>query len=90
MAECSSCGGPLQPDDPRPTLRSEGAAYHLSCAPSDLVDRASEEYRAILRKGVRYFMDKYAEVASPTSNLGARFLDLGRALEGERERRARG
>jgi hypothetical protein len=89
MANCAACGRAVVPSDEISTLRSDAGSFHLACAPNELVERASEEYRAILRKGVRYFVDKYAGFPSPTADLGGQFGDLGRAVEGERERRAR-
>jgi len=90
MEDCATCGRPLGPGDPRPTLRSDGSAFHLSCAPSELVDRASEEYRAIVRKGVRYFVEKYAGTLPTSADASVRFLELGRAIEAERARRSPG
>lgn len=89
MIVCATCAGPLPPSDPRSGIRSGNAIYHLACAPSALLESASEEYRAIVRKGVRYFLEKYGEPAAEGSDLGARFLELGHALEAERDRRDR-
>lgn len=74
--------------DPRPAIRSEGEAYHLACAPPPLLESAAEEYRAIVRKGVRYFVGKYSCEPVEEAQLGERFLELGRALDAESLRRA--
>jgi len=52
------------------------------------VEQASEEYRAILRKGVRFFLEKYAGSPGTNPDLGVEFLELGKAVEAERARRA--
>jgi hypothetical protein len=90
MNGCAACSAPVA-DAPgeTPPLRAGSQFYHLACAPAELLDAATDEYRAIVRKGVRYFVEKYGEPASAGSDVGARFVALGRALEGERERRER-
>jgi len=50
----------------------------------ELVELASEEYRAILRKGVRYFLEKYSGPPGTNPDLGVEFLELGKAVEAER------
>jgi hypothetical protein len=55
-----------------------------------LVVSAAEEYRAILRKGVRYFVEKYSVDSVGVADIGARFLVLGQALESEIRRRPPG
>jgi hypothetical protein len=87
-AACAVCGKPLLMGDPRPVLRSGEAHYHLTCAPSAVIEGAAEEYEAILRKGVRYFVEKYTEPTDSASDMGSRFLGLGRAIEVERSRRS--
>jgi hypothetical protein len=89
MTVCAICAGPLGASDPRPTVRSEDAVYHLACAPTTLLESASEEYLAIVRKGVRYFVEKYSSSPVEAAEVGARFLELGRALDAERHRRGR-
>jgi hypothetical protein len=89
LEACSGCGQPLLPTDPRPVLRSTDARYHLTCAPIGVLESAEEEYQAILRKGVRYFVEKYEGSLDLKSDIGTRFLELGRALEQEHERRAK-
>lgn len=87
MPVCATCGNSLLPTDRQPAIRSGEAAYHLRCAPSELLDSAAEEYHAILRKGVRYFLEKYAPAADAEADPANRFLALGRGIEEERERR---
>jgi hypothetical protein len=89
MSTCAACAGPVSPADPRPTIRADQQVYHVTCAPRALLETASEEYRAIVRKGVRYFVGKYTELAVEDRDLGTRFLELGRELEAERLRRDR-
>jgi hypothetical protein len=89
MSVCVGCGRPLDSPQGGPNLRSDSGTFHIGCAPAELVERASEEYQAILRKGVRYFVDKYSGTPSSAADLGVRFWELGRAIEEERERRAR-
>jgi hypothetical protein len=86
MTPCAKCGAALSEE--RPGIRAESGVFHVTCAPSELVERASDEYRAIVRKGVRYFVEKYAEEGRSESDTGAEFLRLGRELEAERTRRA--
>jgi hypothetical protein len=90
MTPCAACGEPLPPSDRRPAVRAGGEVYHVSCAPSSLIESASEEYRAVIRKGVRYFVEKYGDAPAENADVGARFLELGHAIESERERRGRG
>jgi hypothetical protein len=87
MTVCGACGGPLGPSDSRPAIRGDGVVYHIGCAPSAVVQAVSEEYRAIVRKGVRYFVEKYSESSVGDGEIGVRFLELGRAIEAERSRR---
>jgi hypothetical protein len=86
---CAGCGRPLLLEDPVPALTSGKARYHLTCAPSQVVQAAADEYRAILRKGVRYFIEKYGRSSDSTSDPGAQFLALGRAVEEEHARRTK-
>jgi hypothetical protein len=86
MTSCAGCAGDVDPHAALPGIRSGSEVYHLACAPTALLDSASEEYRAIVRKGVRYFVEKFGEPPSG-GDLGTRFLDLGRAVEAERVRR---
>ncbi|HTW39257.1 MAG TPA: hypothetical protein VMF04_00100 [Thermoplasmata archaeon] len=85
MTDCVACGQPTS--DARPSIRAGSLVYHVACAPPELLDAASEEYRAILRKGVRYFLEKYAEPESPATDPGPAFLRLGQAIEAERGKR---
>ena len=87
MSACGACGRALPTSEDAPTIHGGSGSFHLGCAPPDLVVAASEEYRAIVRKGVRYFVEKYSSSVGEGGDLGARFLDLGRALESERARR---
>lgn len=87
MTACAKCGEPIQPSGPRAAIRSGDDVYHVACAPAALVESALEEYRAILRKGVRYFVEKYGTLPSADPDLGLHFLELGRALEAEQHRR---
>ena len=84
---CARCGKSLADDRGELWLRSGTSRYHLACAPNDLIESASEEYQAILRKGIRYFDEKYSEPSESNGGLGDRFLALGRAVEAERDRR---
>jgi len=88
MVDCAACGRAVGSADEPPPLRSEGRFYHLACAAPELLDQVSEEYRAIVRKGIRYFVDKYAGPDSADSDPAPRFLTIGRAVEEERARRA--
>ncbi|MGI0071900.1 MAG: hypothetical protein ACRECT_07570 [Thermoplasmata archaeon] len=87
MTRCAGCSKPLEPAVTEEILRSGGDLYHLACVPGALLATAAEEYQAILRKGVRYFVDKYGDPAVEHDDLGDRFLRLGRAVEAERRRR---
>ncbi|MGA8542242.1 MAG: hypothetical protein WB947_01670 [Thermoplasmata archaeon] len=90
MTGCTGCAGPLPPADSRPTVRFEASVFHIACAPSALLESATEEYRAIVRKGVRYFVEKYSGPSPEGSDVGARFLELGHSLEAEQARRSSG
>ena len=90
MTECDECGQELAPTDRCSALRQGTAWYHLACAPRELVATAFEEHQAILRKGIRYFVEKYSAAPADALQLGATFVDLGRALEAERARRGGG
>ena len=85
MAECTSCRRSLASSDP--SLRGSDGTYHLRCAPTPLLDAAAEEHEAIVRKGVRYFVQKYDGSGDTTDDWSARFVALGTALD--RERRSR-
>lgn len=88
MVGCAKCGRPFDPGASSVTLRSDRGRFHLPCAPTDLLESAVEEYGAILRKGVRYFVEKYSASPSTPAEIGPRFLELGQAVESERARRA--
>jgi hypothetical protein len=90
MTNCSGCNRPVVPSDTQPALRSGPEEYHLSCAPEAMLEAAAEEYRAIVRKGVRYFVEKYSVGAVEAPEVGRRFSELGQAIEAESGRRARG
>jgi hypothetical protein len=87
MDRCAACGEELAGGATPPPLRAEGGVYHVACAPEALVRSAAEEYQAILRKGVRYFVDKYGGDAGSRDSPGARFVAIGTALEAELRRR---
>ncbi len=89
MRPCAGCGTAVTSADPGPSLRDGDQVFHMACAPPALITSASEEYRAILRKGVRYFLDKYGGASDGERNLGEGFLCLGQAIEAERDRRSR-
>ena len=89
MTECAVCGGSLPPLDPRPALRGPDRVVHVACAPAPLIDSAYEEYHAIVRKGIRYFVEKYGASEVAPAEVGAVFLEIGRSLDDERTRRAR-
>jgi hypothetical protein len=89
VATCPVCKQQILPDDPIGPLRSGDELYHVACAPSMLIESVAEEYQAILKKGVRYFVEKYSDPSAPAADFGSRFLALGRAVEVERERRQR-
>lgn len=87
MTKCGACGAQLTLSGSTPSIRSGDIAYHLACAPTPLVEGASEEFRAVMKKGVRYFVDKYSDTTASPEMMGKRFLELGQAIEAERERR---
>jgi hypothetical protein len=89
ISTCAGCGQPIRSADPWPALWSGGVPYHLACAPSGAIESAAEEYQAILRKGVRYFVDKYGGPSDSAKDIGGRFLTLGRAVEEEQVRRSK-
>ncbi len=86
MPECVGCRQGVAPPDP--ALRGPGGSYHLGCAPAPLLEAAIEEHAAIVRKGVRYFVEKYDGSAEAAGDWGARFVALGSALDRERQSRS--
>jgi hypothetical protein len=97
---CPACGRALaESDTPRAIQDGENGAYHLRCAPAGLLRQADEEWSAVLRKGVRYFVAKYGisgaviDARSPAispshgDEIGAVFLELGKAVREELDRR---
>jgi hypothetical protein len=70
-------------------IRSGDQAFHIGCAPEALLMEACDEYEAIVRKGVRYFVEKYSVGAADPKNAAPRFMQLGAILEAERQRRTR-
>ena len=85
MSDCRACGRPMPGSEL--AILSGTIPYHVACAPPELIDAASEEYRAILRKGVRYFLEKYGDPVAAEGDPGAAFLALGSAIEKERGKR---
>lgn len=89
MAECPHCGAAVTRGEESAALRGPGGVYHLGCTPADLLATAHEEYQAIVRKGVRYFVEKYGLGPATGDGTEARFLALGVAIAREQSRRAR-
>jgi hypothetical protein len=89
MTACAACAGAIEPGGSRSALRSGERVYHVACAPTELLESASEEHRAIVRKGVRYFVEKYSAGPEGDPDVGRSFVELGRAIDVERERRTR-
>jgi hypothetical protein len=95
--ECRSCGRPIDADGREPGLARGEESYHLHCAPTDVVRDATEEWNAIVRKGVRYFIEKYvpAELRQASkldpmdrsTAYGEQFVAVGLALQSEVRRR---
>ncbi len=88
MATCAGCGQPIERSSTE-AIRTGEQAFHLSCAPLPLLDDAREEYEAILRKGVQYFVEKYHVGSTDGSRPERLFIAMGAALEAERARRPR-
>jgi hypothetical protein len=87
MTNCAECGAAIDLDA-RPAIRAGAQCFHLTCAPAALLAGAQEEYEAILRKGVRYFLEKYHPGPLDSTAPGSEFLAFGSALAAERARRA--
>ncbi|MFZ0891113.1 MAG: hypothetical protein WB778_08575 [Thermoplasmata archaeon] len=87
MTDCAGCGLAID-SDLRPAIRSGSQRFHLPCAPAALLAEAQEEYDAILRKGLRYFLEKYHAGPTESKSPGPQFIELGSALAAERTRRA--
>jgi hypothetical protein len=87
MVDCVACGSPLGGEHESPGIRGPAGAYHLSCAPDHLLRDADEEYAAIVRKGVRYFLEKFGTSSDGATDPGEAFLSLGSAIRRERSRR---
>jgi hypothetical protein len=95
--ECGSCGRPIDAQGREPGLARGEESYHLRCAPIDVVRDATEEWNAIVRKGVRYFIEKYvpAELRhgseldpnDRSAAYGEQFVAVGLALQSEARRR---
>lgn len=88
MTACGGCRRELDPATEPQFLRSADRVYHLPCAPAELLAAASEEYRAIVRKGIRYFVDKYEGPGVADPDVARKFLELGRSIDGEIARRS--
>ncbi len=89
MSICPGCGREVPEGVTGSSIRGAEGLYHLPCAPEALVDAAREEWEAILRKGIRYFLGKYASEspAGPTPPPAEAFLEMGEALADEQDRR---
>ena len=87
MVACAGCGNPIGPDGDSVGLRDTEAVYHVRCAPTPLLAAAGDEYEAILRKGVSYFVGKYGSPSHPAEDPGSTFLIVGNAIRVERQRR---
>jgi hypothetical protein len=85
MPECTGCRRAVSASED--TIRGPAGPYHMGCAPNSLVEAAAEEHAAIVRKGVRYFVEKYDGFPSATTDWGPRFVALGTALQRERSSR---
>ncbi len=91
MVNCSACGKTISGKGRDQGIRERELVYHISCAPSDLLDDAVSEWNAILDRGIKYFVRKYSPRAGKRSggratNVGD-FADLGVALIAETKRR---
>ena len=101
MQNCAQCGRAIAEDGLPASVASGTGRFHLACAPDSLLQAVNEEWNAILRKGIRYFVEKYlvvpghprAEDTPPSdealSDLGRRFLNFGAELRRELARRAK-
>ncbi len=58
MVNCSGCGRAVEGGEAI-NIGIEEKVFHLSCAPDQLVDDALEEWSAIVKRGVTYFVGKY-------------------------------
>lgn len=85
MVLCASCGREISTQG----LRKRDHAYHLRCAPDDLLSDAGSEWQAIFNRGVTYFVKKY----SVRVKRGGRracvdaFASMGEAMSAESKRR---
>jgi hypothetical protein len=89
MTDCAGCRTSVD-SGPGGAIRSGARCFHLPCAPAALLAEAQEEYDAILRKGVRYFLEKYSVGGRESVPPVAQFLELGSALATERAHRTSG
>jgi hypothetical protein len=87
VTQCRSCGAVLSDAPAEPGLRSSEGVYHVRCAPDVLLRDAADEYAAIVRKGVHYFVEKYGAPTTESEPVGERFVGLGTAVLAETERR---
>ncbi len=99
MVKCSGCGKAIEGGDTI-NIGLEDKTYHIACAPDQLLGDALEEWNAIVKRGVKYFVGKYQPPkARPSgySNLDSRkdgpanyirlFTDVGEALRTETGKR---
>lgn len=91
MVSCAACGKLISTQERADGIRERDQAYHVSCAPDDLLDDAASEWKAILDRGLTYFVKKYsvqgrAKPGGRQANVGL-FAELGKALAEESRRR---
>ena len=91
MVVCTSCGKSISTRGGVDGVRERDQAYHIECAPSDLLGDALSEWNAIYNRGVKYFVKKYS--AQGGTGRGDRqghvnlFAEMGKALAAESKKR---
>jgi len=101
MVACTACGETLKSGRGL-AIGIDGKTYHAACAPDKLVVDSLEEWNAIVRKGVQYFVGKYLpeetrpakyQALESRADAPARYISLfseaGASLRAEDKKRQR-
>ncbi len=89
MVVCKACGKKVATEAGGIGVRERDQAYHIACAPDDLLVDALSEWDAILDRGIKYFAKKYSvadqkkTVKLNRQSYNAQFTRMGEALKKE-------
>ncbi len=95
MVACKACGKKVATEAGGIGVRERDQAYHIACAPDDLLGDALSEWDAILDRGIKYFVKKYSVTDQKKAlklnrqSYSAQFARMGEALKNELRERKR-